>query len=87
MDAWGSLSSSAPAKSNSSGKAICAQVGANLQESNAGFGDTAEQALLDLVGRLREGGETLWVPYWAQAYLEDGALKAQCPECGFVTTM
>jgi hypothetical protein len=69
------------------GNQVCAQVGPDLQGGNGGFGDTAEEALLDLVARLREGGETLWVPHWAKAYLENDTLKAQCPECGFVTTM
>jgi hypothetical protein len=48
------------------GNQVCAQVGADLQDGNGGFGDTAEEALLDLVARLREAGETLWVPHWAK---------------------
>ena len=33
---------------------VCALVGPNLQEGNAGFGDTAEKALADLVEQLDE---------------------------------
>jgi hypothetical protein len=66
------------------GNQVCALVGPNLQEGNAGFGDTAEEALADLIEQLKTNGVTLWVPHWAKAFIDAGVMKAICPECGHI---
>jgi hypothetical protein len=30
--------------------------------------------------------QLIWVPLCAKTYIEDGQLKAECPECGHITT-
>jgi hypothetical protein len=61
------------------------RIQARIQDIQ-GTGDKLPDALRDLAGAIERSDLTIWVPPSAKTYTEDGQLKAQCPECGHVTT-
>ncbi len=69
------------------GDKVCALVGPDLQEGIAGFGDSAIEALEDLLQNIKHEEITIWIPRPATQYREDGVLKTDCPECGHVHVM
>jgi hypothetical protein len=68
------------------GNQICALVGNDLVAGVGGFGSTVQEALRDLANQIDLNSDELklWVPRPARQYLENGILKAACPECGAI---
>jgi hypothetical protein len=69
------------------GDKICALAGIDLQEGVGGYGDNVPDAPADLVDRIRSEDTTIWVPRPAKQFIEDGAVKCACPECGHISEM
>jgi ribosomal protein S27E len=51
-----------------------------------GTGDKLPEALRSLASSIEQSELTIWVPSAARTFMDDGQLKAECPECGHVTT-
>jgi hypothetical protein len=65
---------------------ICARLGCGDRNLPAGHGSTLPEALRDLANVLDSVDLKVWVPKSAKPYVEDGACKVTCPECGAVHT-
>ena len=51
-----------------------------------GTGDKLPEAFRSLASSIEQSELTIWVPPAARTFMDDGQLKAECPDCGHVTT-
>ena len=66
---------------------VIAVLGFDINGDCRGSGGTVPDALRSLAAEIERRGISVWVSSPAKQYIEDGVLKAACPECGAVHEM